>query len=173
MHAGRGCANCHQARRHDGGGHLDHSTGATLNASVNPEGSATTYIFVYGTDSTLSSGTTKTTAQSAGSGTSAESETCADHPRAGHDLLLRGASDQRGRHDRRSDPSLHYLGRGGRGRDVRQHHGVGHGQVDRSRRWNACHPLGVRGNPLVEPKRTPTHRWRHVRPTSTETSARR
>ena len=50
------------------------STGATLNASVNPEGSATTYIFVYGTDSTLSSGTTKTTPLSAGSGTSAEFE---------------------------------------------------------------------------------------------------
>ena len=50
------------------------STGATLNASVNPEGSATTYQFVYGTSSNLSSGTTKTTSQSAGSGTSAESE---------------------------------------------------------------------------------------------------
>ena len=50
------------------------ATGATLNASVNPEGSATTYSFTYGTSSTLSSGTT-TTAQSAGSGTSAESET--------------------------------------------------------------------------------------------------
>ena len=52
-------------------------TGATLNASVNPEGSATTYSFIYGTNSTLSSGTTTTTAQSAGSGTSAESETAA------------------------------------------------------------------------------------------------
>ena len=48
------------------------STGATLNASVNPEGSATNYSFVYGTNATLSSGTTTTIAQSAGSGTSAD-----------------------------------------------------------------------------------------------------
>jgi len=53
------------------------ATGATLKASVNPEGSATTYSFVYGTNSTLTSGTTTTTAQSAGSGTSALSETAA------------------------------------------------------------------------------------------------
>ena len=49
------------------------TSGATLQASVNPQGSATTYNFVYGTSSTLSSGTT-TTSQSAGSGTTAESE---------------------------------------------------------------------------------------------------
>ena len=76
------------------------STGATLNGSVNPEGSAATYSFVYGTNSTLSSGTTTTTAQSAGSGTSAVvGDLGAGRPDAGHDLLLRGASDQRGRHD--------------------------------------------------------------------------
>jgi hypothetical protein len=51
------------------------ATGATLKASVNPKGSATTYTFIYGTSSTLSSGTTITTSESAGSGTSAESET--------------------------------------------------------------------------------------------------
>jgi hypothetical protein len=51
------------------------STGAALNASVNPDGSATTYSFVYGTDPTLSSGTTTTTGQSAGSGITAEIET--------------------------------------------------------------------------------------------------
>ena len=50
------------------------STGAKLNASVNPEGTATTYDFVYGTNSSLSSGTTTTTSESAGSGTSAVSE---------------------------------------------------------------------------------------------------
>ena len=35
-------------------------TAATLNASVNPEGSTTTVSFVYGTDSTLTTGTTTT-----------------------------------------------------------------------------------------------------------------
>ena len=50
------------------------SVGATVNASVNPEGTATTFSFVFGTDSTLTSGTTTTTVQSAGSGTNAESE---------------------------------------------------------------------------------------------------
>ena len=50
------------------------ATGAKLQASVDPEGSATTFDFIYGTDSTLSSGTT-TTSQSAGSGTSDVSET--------------------------------------------------------------------------------------------------
>jgi len=53
------------------------ATGAALNASVNPEGSATNYTFVYGTDPTLTSGTTTTAAQSAGSGTSAQPETSA------------------------------------------------------------------------------------------------
>ncbi len=53
------------------------ATGATLNASVNPAGSTATYSFVYGTNPTLSSGATTTTAQSAGSGTSAEAETAA------------------------------------------------------------------------------------------------
>ncbi len=53
------------------------ATGATLNASVNPEGSATTYSFVYGTNATLSSGTTTTTKQTTGNETSAESETAA------------------------------------------------------------------------------------------------
>ena len=50
------------------------STGATLNASVNPEGSATTYSFVYGTTPTLTSGTTTTAAESAGSGMGNQSE---------------------------------------------------------------------------------------------------
>ena len=53
------------------------SGGATLNASVNPEGNATTYSFVYGTDPTLTSGTTSTTAQSAGSGSSDQPESAA------------------------------------------------------------------------------------------------
>ena len=53
------------------------STGATLNSSLNPEGRATTYSFVYGTSSSLSSGTTATTSASAGSGTSAVSESAA------------------------------------------------------------------------------------------------
>jgi photosystem II stability/assembly factor-like uncharacterized protein len=44
---------------------------ATLTASVNPSNSATTVTFVYGTDATLTSGTTTTPAQSIGSGTSA------------------------------------------------------------------------------------------------------
>ena len=52
------------------------TTGATLAASVNPEGSATTYDFDYGTNSSLSPGTT-TTSQSAGSGTIAQSESVA------------------------------------------------------------------------------------------------
>jgi phosphodiesterase/alkaline phosphatase D-like protein len=46
-------------------------TAATLNGSVNPEGADTSVVFVYGTDSTLTSGTTTTTAQDAGSGSSA------------------------------------------------------------------------------------------------------
>jgi hypothetical protein len=53
------------------------STGATLKASVNPEGYATTYDFVYGVSSSLSSGTTTTNLQSAGSGTIAQSVTAA------------------------------------------------------------------------------------------------
>jgi hypothetical protein len=51
------------------------TTGATLNATVNPEGSATTFNFVYGTNRTLTTGTTTTTVQSAGSGTLGQSET--------------------------------------------------------------------------------------------------
>ncbi len=47
------------------------ATGATLNASVNPEGNAATVSFVYGTSPSLSTGTTTTTAQSIGGGTSA------------------------------------------------------------------------------------------------------
>ena len=47
------------------------TTAATLNASVNPEGSATSVTFVYGTEPTSTTGTTTTTAQSIGSGTSA------------------------------------------------------------------------------------------------------
>ena len=53
------------------------TSGAKLNASVNPGGSATTYDFVYGTSSSLSSGTTTTASESAGSGTSAISESAA------------------------------------------------------------------------------------------------
>ena len=51
------------------------TTGATLNSSGNPEGSATTVTFVYGTDPTLTTGTTTTTAQTIGSGTSAQAVT--------------------------------------------------------------------------------------------------
>ena len=47
------------------------ATAATLNGSVNPEGSATLVSFIYGTDPTLTTGTTTTTAQQIGSGTSA------------------------------------------------------------------------------------------------------
>ena len=47
------------------------ATAATLNGSVNPQGSATTVDFVYGTDPMLMTGTTTTAAQSIGSGTSA------------------------------------------------------------------------------------------------------
>ena len=46
------------------------ATTATLNGGVNPDGSATSVSFDYGTNSTLTSGTT-TPAQSIGSGTSA------------------------------------------------------------------------------------------------------
>ncbi len=52
-------------------------TGATLNASVNPKGSTTNVSFVYGTNSNLATGTTTTTAQSIGSGTSAQAVTAA------------------------------------------------------------------------------------------------
>jgi hypothetical protein len=45
------------------------TTAATLSASVNPDGSATLVTFVYGTDPTLTTGTTTTPAQSIGSGT--------------------------------------------------------------------------------------------------------
>jgi hypothetical protein len=45
------------------------STGATLTGSVNPEGTATSVTFVYGTDSSLTTGTTTTTDQAIGSGT--------------------------------------------------------------------------------------------------------
>ncbi len=48
------------------------STGATLNGTVNPDGSATSYWFVYGTNSSLTTGTSTTATLSAGSGTSAE-----------------------------------------------------------------------------------------------------
>jgi len=51
------------------------STTATLNASVNPEGSATTITLLYGTNPTLTTGTTTTTAQAIGSGTNAVSVT--------------------------------------------------------------------------------------------------
>jgi hypothetical protein len=44
-------------------------TTATLSGNVNPAGSATTVSFVYGTDSTLTTGTTTTTPQAIGSGT--------------------------------------------------------------------------------------------------------
>ena len=53
------------------------STGATVNASVNPEGSATTVSFVYGTSSTLSSGTTTTSRQSIDDGSAAVPVTAA------------------------------------------------------------------------------------------------
>ncbi len=47
------------------------STGATLNGSVHPEGSATSVTFVYGTDSSLTTGRKTTTAQAIGGGTTA------------------------------------------------------------------------------------------------------
>ena len=53
------------------------STAATLNGSVNPEGTATSVVFVYGTDPALMTGTTTTTAQSIGSGTTAAAVTAA------------------------------------------------------------------------------------------------
>jgi uncharacterized repeat protein (TIGR03803 family) len=56
---------------------LIESTGATLSASVDPEGSATTVSFVYGTTSTLSSGTTTTPGQPIGDGSAAVSVTAA------------------------------------------------------------------------------------------------
>lgn len=46
------------------------TTTATLNATVNPEGNATTVSFVYGTSPTLASGTTTTPSQAIGNGTS-------------------------------------------------------------------------------------------------------
>jgi large repetitive protein len=52
-------------------------TSATLNGGVNPEGSATTVSFVYGTDPTLTTGTTSTAAVPIGSGTSAVPVTAA------------------------------------------------------------------------------------------------
>jgi hypothetical protein len=53
------------------------ATTCTVNASVNPEGSATNVWFVYGTNSALSSGTTTTPEQSIGGGTAAVSVTAA------------------------------------------------------------------------------------------------
>ena len=50
--------------------HGVHTTTATLNASVNPEGTPTTVTFVFGTDPNLATGTTTTTAQAIGSGAS-------------------------------------------------------------------------------------------------------
>jgi hypothetical protein len=47
------------------------NTAATLSASVNPQGSATTVSFVYGTDPALKTGTTITTTQAIGGGTTA------------------------------------------------------------------------------------------------------
>ena len=47
--------------------------GAMLNGSVNPQGSATTVSFVYGTDPALMTGTTTTAPEPIGSGTSARS----------------------------------------------------------------------------------------------------
>ena len=53
------------------------TTAGTLNASVNPEGSATTVRFIYGTNPTLLTGTTTTTGQAIGSGTSPVAVTAA------------------------------------------------------------------------------------------------
>ncbi len=47
------------------------NNGATVNATVNPNGVATTAYFVYGTEETLTSGTSTTAQQSIGSGTTA------------------------------------------------------------------------------------------------------
>jgi large repetitive protein len=53
------------------------ATAATLNGSVDPEGNETTVTFVYGTDPTLTTGTTSTAAVPIGSGTSAVPVTAA------------------------------------------------------------------------------------------------
>ncbi len=53
------------------------ATAATLNGGVNPHGSATTVSFVYGTDPTLTTGTTTTAADAIGSGSSAVAVTAA------------------------------------------------------------------------------------------------
>ena len=52
-------------------------TSATLNASINPNGAATTAFFIYGTDPALQTGTTSTTGQVIGSGSSAVAVTAA------------------------------------------------------------------------------------------------
>ncbi len=69
-------ASRHPACRHDDGGHSDHGHRRHAQRDASTRRGATTYSFVYGTNSTLSSGTT-TTAQSAGSGTMHVSETAA------------------------------------------------------------------------------------------------
>jgi parallel beta-helix repeat protein len=53
------------------------TTAGTLSGSVNPEGSATTVTFVYGTDPSLSSGTTSTSARAIGGGNSAVASSAA------------------------------------------------------------------------------------------------
>ncbi len=70
------------------------TTAATMNASVNPEGSATTVSFVYGTSASLTAGAT-TTSQSSGSGTDSVSVSArANRPGTWNHLLLPGGSDK-------------------------------------------------------------------------------
>ena len=98
------------------------TTGATLTASVDPDGSATTVTFAYGTSPTLTTSTT-TTAQSVGSGTGGSGGVGAgDRPDGEHDLLLRGERDQLGRHHHRLDPQLRPP-RSPRRRDDNSHRG--------------------------------------------------
>ena len=83
------------------------TSGATFNASVNPDGSATTVTFVYGTTPSLSSGTTTTSTQSIGAGEDGGGRVGGpDRFDVRDDLLLRGQGDKRGRYDDRVDPQL-------------------------------------------------------------------
>ena len=85
------------------------TTGATLNASVNPDGSGTSVSFIYGTDPTLTTDITTTATQSIGSGTSTQTvQAPVTGLAAEHDVFLRGASDQRGRHHRRLGPQIQH-----------------------------------------------------------------
>ena len=81
-------------------------TAATLNASVNPEGSATTVTFVYGTDPTLTTGTTTITVPAITSGTNAVAVTATLTGLQPAHVLRPGRGDRRQRYDERCDPRL-------------------------------------------------------------------